>query len=478
MSTIQEMIRVKPSDRQMAYQEMEFIGFTHFGINTFYDNDWGDGTESPEKFNPTTLDCKQWVDALKSAGMTGVILTCKHHDGFCLWPSKYTNHSVKNSPWKNGQGDVVKEFSDACKEAGLKFGVYLSPWDRAEATYGSGKDYDDYFVHQLEELLTQYGEVFEVWFDGANGEGPNGKVQTYDWSRYYATIRRLQPQAVIAICGPDVRWVGNEAGKSRENEWSVVPIEYSHSDYTAERSQQEDNTTFRETFDTMDEDLGSTDKLENYQGQLIWYPAEVDTSIRPSWFYHAEEDGQVKSVETLFNIYKTSVGGNATLLLNVPPNKAGLIAEADIRVLKALGQRINQMKTQKNMHLSDVQVSSGGWNQVTIHDQLDIDVKDTYWASDLKDTQPTLIFSHQQPLEINTVRLSEYLLKSQRVESFTIKAYKDEKELLNKEFGVIGYQRIIELDKVTVDKLVIEFTDFRGDNIYINGVEYFYMESK
>lgn len=473
MSTIQEMIQVKPSARQLAYQEMEFIGFTHFGINTFYDNDWGDGTESPKKFNPTKLDCKQWVDALKSAGMTGVILTCKHHDGFCLWPSKYTNHSVKNSPWKNGQGDVVKEFSDACKEADLKFGVYLSPWDRSEPTYGSGKAYDDYFVHQLEELLTQYGDVFEVWFDGANGEGPNGKVQIYDWPRYYATIRRLQPEAVIAICGPDVRWVGNEAGKSRENEWSVVPIEYSHSEYTAELSQQEDNTTFRESFDTMDEDLGSTEKLKQYQGQLIWYPAEVDTSIRPSWFYHAKEDANVKSVDTLFNIYKTSVGGNATLLLNVPPNKEGRIAEADVRVLTALGQRINQMKTQKNMHLADVQVSSSENNQVTIHNQLDIDIKDTYWTFDVKDSMPTLVFNHQQPLEINTVRLSEYLLESQRVESFTIKAYKDEKELLNKQSGVIGYQKIIEFDKVTVDKIVIEFTKFRGDRIYINGVEYF-----
>ena len=213
---------IAPSLRQLAWQQLEFYAFTHFGMNTFTGREWGDGTDSPRLFAPDAFDADQWVAAVKSAGMRGLLLTCKHHDGFCLWPSAYTEYSVKNSPWKNGQGDVVREVADACRRGGIKFGVYLSPWDRHESCYGSGTAYDDYFVNQLTELASNYGDIFCFWFDGACGEGPNGKKQVYDWERYYSVIRNLQPEAVINICGPDVRWCGNEAGHCGDPCWSTT----------------------------------------------------------------------------------------------------------------------------------------------------------------------------------------------------------------------------------------------------------------
>ena len=254
---LREAVSVAPSPRQLAWQELEFYGFLHFGMNTFTGREWGDGTASPACFDPAQLDAEQWAAALKSAGMRGAILTCKHHDGFCLWPSAHTDYSVKHAPWKGGKGDVVGEVAAACRKAGLKFGVYLSPWDRHDARYGSGKPYDDYYVAQLTELLTGYGELFCVWLDGACGEGPNGKRQAYDWPRYYETIRALQPGAVISVCGPDVRWCGNEAGHCRPSEWSVVPAQLRDAAYTAQRSQQADDAAFARRVSREDEDLGS-----------------------------------------------------------------------------------------------------------------------------------------------------------------------------------------------------------------------------
>jgi alpha-L-fucosidase len=220
---IKAAAQVSPSERQLRWQEMEFYAFIHFTVNTFTDREWGTGEEDPAIFNPSELSAAQWVQACKAAGMNGLILTCKHHDGFCLWPSQFTEHTVAASPWRNGAGDLVQEVADACREGGLKFGVYLSPWDRHEATYGDSERYNEFFLQQLRELLTNYGDIFCVWFDGACGEGPNGKRQVYDWDAYYALIRELQPEAVISVCGPDVRWCGNEAGHTRESEWSVVP---------------------------------------------------------------------------------------------------------------------------------------------------------------------------------------------------------------------------------------------------------------
>ena len=243
MNLDERLIKIVPSERQIKFQQLEFYAFIHFTVNTFTDKEWGDGTESPEIFNPTKLDSEQWVKTVKSAGMRGLILTCKHHDGFCLWDCKYTKHTIMNSPYGK---DIVKETAKACKKHGIKFGVYLSPWDRNCHLYGQGKAYDDYFVNQLTELLTGYGDVFSVWFDGACGEGPNGKKQYYDWERYYSVIRELQPEACISVCGPDIRWCGNEAGHTRKAEWSVVPMRAKDSEIISEKSQQEDNEEFRQ----------------------------------------------------------------------------------------------------------------------------------------------------------------------------------------------------------------------------------------
>ncbi len=303
---------------------MELTAFIHFTVNTFTDREWGDGMEDPGIFNPTALDARQWVRVLKNAGFKLVILTAKHHDGFCLWPSKLTKHSVAGSPWRGGGGDAVRETADACREAGLKFGVYVSPWDRHEPCYGSAA-YNDFYKNQLRELLTNYGEIFMVWFDGAKGKGE--KAQQYDWPGYYDLIRSLQPKCLIHGAGdrdapvypglrPDIRWVGNERGFARESEWSVVAV--------------------KEPLLGMDEtaeDLGSRAKLAGAD-RLIWWPAETDVSIRPGWFYHASQDQKVKTAAKLVDIYFESVGRNSVLLLNVPPDRRGLIHENDAAALK------------------------------------------------------------------------------------------------------------------------------------------------
>lgn len=295
-----------PTPSQRAWQELEQTMFIHFGVNTFSDREWGDGKEDPKSFNPATLDARQWARAAKAGGFKLMILTAKHHDGFCLWPSRYTEHSVKHAAWKDGQGDVVREFVAACRAEGLKVGLYLSPWDRHETSYGTDA-YNRHFTNQLAELLTDYGKIDEVWFDGACGEGPNGKKQIYDWPSYFAAIRRLAPEAVIAIQGPDVRWVGNESGVARVGESSV-------------QSPRAD--------------------VHGTTGEKIWYPAECDVSLRPGWFYHAAEDGRVKSLAHLLDIYFKSVGRNSVLLLNVPPNRDGLFADPDVRRLQEFGDAV------------------------------------------------------------------------------------------------------------------------------------------
>ncbi|HNY01507.1 MAG TPA: alpha-L-fucosidase [Bacteroidales bacterium] len=324
-----------PSARQLAWQRTEFNAFIHFGLNTFTGKEWGDGKDDPALFNPVKLDARQWVRTFRDAGMKMVILTARHHDGFCLWPTTTTGYSVAASPWKNGKGDVVGEVAAACREYGLKFGVYLSPWDRHEPAYGSGETYNRYFMTQLRELLTGYGEISEVWFDGACGEGPNGKKQSYDWSAWYALVRELQPGAVIAIMGPDVRWVGTESGYGRETEWSVIPGRLRNPESLPEESDQ--SVTDREFLpgDLMDADLGSREKLSGARS-LLWYPAETDVSIRPGWFHHSSDNKKVKSPQELADIYFHSAGMNSVLLLNVPPDKRGLIHKNDIRSLTGL----------------------------------------------------------------------------------------------------------------------------------------------
>ena len=307
-----------PTPAQRAWQDMRFTGFIHFGPNTFTDREWGHGDEPAAAFAPTALDARQWVRVMKDAGITGVVITAKHHDGFCNWPTAKSTHSVRSSPWKDGKGDVLRELSDACREAGLKFGVYLSPWDRNNPAYGTGEPYNAYFRDQLREVLTNYGPVHEVWFDGACGEGPNGKKQVYDFPSFERVVRECQPGAVIfSDVGPDVRWVGNEQGWAGETNWAMLKAKG--------HGRGADNPPSTKSLNEGDED-----------GEA-WIPAECDVSIRPGWFYHAHEDDKVKTPEQLFDLWERSVGHNANLHLNFPVDRRGLIHENDANA--ALGLR-------------------------------------------------------------------------------------------------------------------------------------------
>jgi alpha-L-fucosidase len=315
--------RPTPNASQLAWQRDELAMFLHFGVNTFSDREWGDGKEDPTIFNPTRLDARQWARAARAAGFRAMILTAKHHDGFCLWPTRTTKHSVASSPFRSGNGDVVREFVDACRAESLRPGLYLSPWDRNASVYGDSPRYNDFYIAQLTELLTNYGEIAEVWFDGANGEGPNGRKQTYDWERTWGTVRRLQPKAVMfSDAGPDIRWIGNERGVASDTNWStvdpaVVPYPGAGGDAVMRMLQHGDPN-------------GS-----------VWRPGETDVSIRPGWFYHPAEDAKVRTPDNLVGLYFTSVGRNSKLLLNVPPTRDGVLSDADVASLSGMRRQLD-----------------------------------------------------------------------------------------------------------------------------------------
>lgn len=452
----ERLIRIVPAERQIALQQMEFYAFVHFGMNTFTDREWGTGTEDPAIFNPEKLDASQWTEAIKAAGMTGLILTCKHHDGFCLWPSKYTRHSVAASSYRNGQGDIVAEVAEACQKAGLRFGVYLSPWDRNQPCYGSGEAYNDFFINQLTELLTGYGDVFSVWLDGACGEGPNGKKQYYDWDRIYRTVRELQPNACIHVCGPDIRWCGNEAGDTRPCEWSVVPSRTANTETIRSSSQQEDDAAFRKRpIRAEDQDLGSRAILAN-EPDLIWYPAEVNTSIRPGWFWHASENNQVKPLAKLIDIYEKSAGGNATFLLNLPPASNGLLHENDVQRLHEFGQYLQQSYACNLAETAALETSPAkeGCMAASI-----LVCDDTYYMPAASGCEITLRWSEEQA--IRRVVLQEQIRLSQRIEHFTIEAQTGGEWKQVYDGTVVGYKRIAVLDCVCTCALRIRITDSR-----------------
>lgn len=445
--SIREAATVTPSARQLAWQKLKFYGFIHFTVNTFTDREWGDGTESPDIFHPTELDARQWAQACHAAGMKGLILTCKHHDGFCLWPSQYTDHSVRNSPWRQGQGDLVREVSEACREYGLKFGIYLSPWDRHERSYGDYDAYNDYFVQQLKELLTGYGDIFSVWFDGACGEGPNGKRQVYNWDRYYDVIRRHQPQAVISVCGPDVRWCGNEAGHTRTSEWSVVPASMRDNEKIQEKSQMKDDAAFASRINSDEDDLGSREVIAKAD-ELIWYPAEVNTSIRPGWFYHRSEDNQVKDTDTLMELYERAVGGNSCFLLNLPPDRRGLIHENDVQTLQELGERIAVYDDNDLALHTAVQVTEFADSQPVLSDggYLTDGREDTWWQSAEGAEQAIIELDLGQTVAFDRVVLMEHIASGQRIEQFTVDVFSEENGWQAVHAGtVVGYKCICRL---------------------------------
>lgn len=453
-----QLIQVLPSNRQIAFQNLEFYSFIHFTVNTFTGREWGDGTEHPVIFNPVKFDASQWVESVKAAGMRGLILTCKHHDGFCLWPSKHTKHTIAASLFQEGKGDIVKEVADACREAGIKFGVYLSPWDRNNQFYGQGKAYDDYFIKQLTELLTNYGEVFSVWFDGACGEGSNGKKQMYDWERYYEVIRKLQPQACINVCGPDIRWCGNEAGDTRGAEWSVVPERTRDTEKIAQQSQQEDEICFRERkVSAKDADIGSREILEN-EKNLIWYPAEVNTSIRPGWFYHEEEDSQVRSLEELLHIYFNSVGGNATFLLNIPPTKEGLFHENDKKRLHELGDYLKSA-FQTNL-LNDGELTASDFKKGYEIEQIRKDDYDTWYMTDgVAACEIEIQWENTQ--KVSYIVLKENIKLSQRIEKFAVDIQKDGMYDTVYEGSVVGHKKIVPINQAQTHKVRIRILDSR-----------------
>jgi alpha-L-fucosidase len=319
------LARPVPSKAQLEWQRDELAMFIHFGVNTFTNREWGDGTEYPSIFAPANLDARQWARSARAAGFRAMVLTAKHHDGFCLWPSKTTKHSVASSPFRGGAGNLVREFVDACRAEGLKPGLYLSPWDRHEPSYGDSPRYNDLYCDQLTELLTQYGTINEVWFDGANGEGPNGKRQVYDWPRVWGLVRKLQPNAVMfSDAGPDIRWIGNERGVAGVTNWSTVDPRI------VTRPGQEGAEVMRSLQDGDAE--GS-----------VWRPGETDVSIRPGWFYHPAEDAKVKTEDDLVQLYFTSVGRNSKLLLNVPPTTQGLLHDVDVARLAGMRKQLGDL---------------------------------------------------------------------------------------------------------------------------------------
>lgn len=420
---VQRYISVVPTPSQQRLQDKPFYAFFHFGMNTANDREWGCGSEVASDFDITKIKPEQWVKTVKAAGMTGVILTCKHHDGFCLWNTGTTNFNVMNSPMGK---DIVKAVSDECHKQGIEFGVYLSPWDMHEPTYGT-EQYNDYFIRQLTELCGNYGELFEVWFDGA--KGANAKAFTYDWQRYYKLIRTMQPNANIAICGEDIRWVGNEAGKARKNEYSVVPASLKQCEAIEKNSQNAEGDAARlQKVDTMDEDLGSRNILKN-NANLSWYPAEVDVSIRKGWFYHKKDDRTVKSARRLFKIYLASVGNNCTLLLNIPPTDKGVICAKDVRNLKALGKKIND---------------------ITAYPVLEQNI------GELKADQGYLEFNFDSEKKLKYFVISEDLTYSQRIEKFDLYIKKSNGSYKRAYQGtIVGAKKIVKLNKKATGAVLV-----------------------
>jgi alpha-L-fucosidase len=441
----QNVVNPIPTERQKIWQEMEYYAFIHFNMNTFTNMEWGFGDESPLAFNPSELDTDQWARIIKESGMKGIIITAKHHDGFSLWPSKYTEHSVKNSPWKNGKGDLIKDLEKSCKKYGLKLGVYLSPWDRNHPDYGT-ENYILYFRNQLTELLTNYGEIFEVWFDGANGgDGHYGganeirkvdKKTYYDWPNTHTIIRKLQPNAVIfSDAGPDIRWVGNEKGYASKTTWSNI---YRDSLYG-----------------------GMPDFYKFSSGQEFgthFIPTETDVSIRPGWYYHPEEDDKVKSLDKLIDIYFNSIGLNSSLLLNIPVDKRGLIHENDAQRMLELNQFVKN--TFKNNLIKKSNLSFNNKSH-PINKIVDRDI-DTFCS--FKSNENNIIdISLDTEKLVDVFEISENINLGQRIKEFIFEIKVNEKWVTIEKGTTIGKKRLIKFEPLTVKDL--RFTIYDSKDI-------------
>lgn len=426
-----------PTAEQLQWHEKEFYLFIHFGPNTFTDKEWGDGKEDPTVFNPTALDCRQWARLAKKAGAKGIILTAKHHDGFSLWPSQYSSHTVRESKWMDGKGDVVKSLSEACKAEGIEMGVYISPWDRNHPAYGTAA-YNDIYIATMKELLTGYGKYFELWWDGANGEGPNGKKQQYDFNRFQDSAFHYQPQLIIfSDIGPSIRWCGNENGFIGNTNWNLL-----------------DTAGFSRGLGAP-----STDTLNqgNVNGKH-WIPAEADVSIRPGWFYHASEDSKVKSPETLFTIYLRSVGNGGNLLLNVPPDRRGRFHEADSAAL--MGFAALRKKAFANNLLQKASVSTNDPNKQHLNaiTKEQSPLSNTFWQASVT-SGAELLFQLPQSQQMNAVVLEEMIRYGQRVSGFRIEAWVNNAYQTVFEGTTIGRKKIATFKPVQTNRLKIIFTD-------------------
>lgn len=458
---VDQLIKPTPNLRQQKYLDLEYYNFIHWGMNTFTDQEWGTGEEDPATFAPETVDTDQWARVLKASGSKGIIFTAKHHDGFCLWQTNTTEHSIKNSPYQNGQGDVVRQLAKSCRDYGLKFGIYLSPWDMNAPTYGKAA-YNDFFAEQLSELMTlTYPddpdtriEVFSVWFDGAGNKDKWESGFQYDYDRFYQIVEDYQPDAVTCVSGRDVRWIGNEAGVSRTSEWSVINKGEQDPEKVAAESQQnpemaEDLRKEKASYEM--QDLGSRSMLSTYKDfdNLIFSPAEVDVSIRQGWFYH--ENQKPKSLQHLLQIYYKAVGGNSSLLLNVPPSSRGVIEQADAKVLAEFGKRIKTDKAGEvgyrvkvgnaqnianapyREELTPVLSQEGTWDQMTSYRM----------ASD----ETILQFDLDSYVKVNLIDLREDLRFSQRVEFFDVYArMKNGKWRLLSNSTNVGNRRMVVID--------------------------------
>lgn len=430
---------VLPTAHQLAWQKMEYTMFVHFGPNTFTDVEWGDGKEDPKVFDPTEVDCRQWAATAKAAGMKGIIITAKHHDGFCLWPSAYSTHTVRESLWKDGKGDLLKELSEACRAYGLKFGVYLSPWDQNHPAYGTPQ-YNRVFANTLTEVLTNYGEIFEQWLDGANGEGHNGKKQVYDWKMFHEVIYKHQPQAIIfSDVGPGCRWVGNESGRAGETNWSRLDVEGYEPGLNAP------STTILNT--------------GNIHG-AAWVPAETDTSIRPGWFYSPSTDNKVKSLGQLVDIYYTSIGRNSNLLLNIPPDRNGRIHPNDSTRLMEFRRAIDE-SFNNNLAKGTLSATAtrGEDSRYAATNLLDGNY-DTYWTTNDDVPTASIELDMGEPKVFNRLLLQEYIPLGQRIAAFRVEYWNDEenKWMPVAEATTIGYKRVLRFPEVTGSKIRIHIT--------------------
>jgi alpha-L-fucosidase len=446
-----------PTERQLAWHEMEQYAFVHFGINTFTDKEWGFGDEKESVFNPTAMDVTQWTKTFKATGLKGLVLTCKHHDGFCLWPSQYTEHSIKNSPYKGGKGNVVDEVEKACRADGLKFGVYLSPWDRNRADYGL-PSYIEYYRNHLKELFSVHKPVFEMWFDGANGgDGFYGGAKEkrkivgktyYDWPATLKMVREIDPNVIFfSDAGPDIRWCGNERGFAGETNWNTI------------------------TPDTLYAGKGGIENLLNTGSEngTSWVPAEVDVSIRPGWFYHSKEDSLVKTPQQLFDIYLNSVGRGANLILNIPPDRRGLINENDVAALQGWKKLIDglfktNLALNKLAQASSFRGNSARYNASMVNDG----DKETYWATNDDEKTGSVEIDLGQPKLISFVTIQEYIKLGQRVKSFKVEIEKNGKWLAIAKGTTIGYKRILKIFPVEAQKVRLVITDSKACPVISN----------